>query len=54
MGYLNEKHPIDTLDLPTRARNALVQAGIMTLEKLATCEDGELLALRGFGPTSLQ
>jgi len=48
-------HPrsLDALNLPTRARNALVRAGITTLEDLLACSDVHLLALRGFGPTSL-
>ena len=46
-------YPIDTLGLSTRARNALVRAGITTVEALAARSDAELLVLRGFGPTSL-
>ena len=47
------RHPIDTLNLPTRAHNALVRAGITTPQELAVRSDLQLLALRGFGPTSL-
>jgi SNF2 family DNA or RNA helicase len=46
-------YPIDALDLPTRARNALVRAGITTLEELVARSDADLLALRGLGPTGL-
>jgi len=46
-------YPIDALNLSTRARNALVRAGITTVEDLAARSDVELLLLRGFGPTSL-
>ncbi len=46
-------YPIDVLNLPTRVRNTLVRAGITTLEDLLAHSDIELLALRGFGPTSL-
>ena len=47
------RYSIDALNLPARARNALVRAGITTLENLATRSDAELLLVRGFGPTSL-
>jgi len=53
MANLYAQHPIDALNLPTRARNALVRAGITTLENLVARSDLELLALRGFGSTSL-
>ena len=53
MADLLVAYPIDTLNLPTRARNALVRAGITMPEKLAAHSDAELLALRGFGLTSL-
>ena len=45
--------PLDVLNLPTRAHNALLRAGITTVENLAARSDTELLLLRGFGPTSL-
>jgi len=32
MADLYARHPIDALNLPARARNALVRAGITTLE----------------------
>jgi len=41
------------LNLPPRAWNALMRAGITTVEELAACSDAELLGLRGFGLTSL-
>ncbi len=44
---------IDVLGLPTRARNALLRAGITTVENLTARSDAELLRLRGFGSTSL-
>jgi len=47
------QYSIDVLHLPTRARNALVRAGITTPEELVTSSDAKLLALRSFGPTSL-
>jgi len=53
MSDISARCPIDALNLPTRARNALVQAGITTPEDVATRSDVELLALRSFGPTSL-
>ncbi len=53
MADLYARHPIDALNLPARARNALVRAGITTLEELTALSDAELLALRGFGATSL-
>jgi len=53
MSDLYAQYPIDALNLPTRARNALVRAGITTVEELAARSDEELLALRGFGPAGL-
>jgi len=53
MAGLHTRHPIDALNLPPRARNALVRAGITTLEDLVARSDVELLALRGLGSTSL-
>ena len=53
MADLYARHPIDALNLPTRTRNALVRAGITTPDDLAARGDAELLALRGFGATSL-
>ncbi len=53
MTDLRMPHSIDALNLLTRTRNALVRAGITTVEELAAHSDEELLALRGFGPTSL-
>ena len=53
MADLYAKHPIDALNLPARARNALARVGITTLEELTALSDAELLALRGFGTTSL-
>jgi len=53
MAGVNARHSIDALKLPTRAHNALVRAGITTLEALVALSDAELLALRGFGQTSL-
>jgi hypothetical protein len=47
------QYPIDEFDLPTRARNALVRAGITMPEELVARSDAELLALRGLGPTGL-
>ena len=48
------QYPIDALELSTRARNALVRAGLTTPEDLVALSDLELLALRGFGPASLE
>jgi SNF2 family DNA or RNA helicase len=53
MAERHAPYPIDALELPTRARNALVRAGITTPEELVGRSDLELLALREFGPTSL-
>jgi len=53
MADLHTQYPVDTLNLPTRARNALARAGITTPEGLAARSDAELLRLRGFGATSL-
>ncbi|MBN1178233.1 MAG: ATP-dependent helicase [Anaerolineae bacterium] len=44
---------IDVLDLPTRAFNALMRAGIVTLADLRSCSDVDLLRMRGFGMTTL-
>jgi SNF2 family DNA or RNA helicase len=44
---------IDELQLPARTRNALVRAGVTSLERLASLSDGELLALRGVGVTAV-
>jgi len=46
-------YSIDALNLPTRVRNTLVRAGVTAVEELADLSDAELLALRGFGSTSL-
>ncbi|HET89989.1 MAG TPA: hypothetical protein ENN99_04500, partial [Chloroflexi bacterium] len=53
MADLYQQYPIDALNLPARARNALVRAGIITPEKLATRSEDDLLAIRSFGATSL-
>ena len=53
MANLYTRYPIDALNLPTRARNALVLAGLTTPEEVAVRTDAELLALRGFGSSSL-
>ncbi len=53
MADLYLQYPIDALNLPTRARNALVRAGIITPDELATRSDENLLAIRGLGATSL-
>jgi SNF2 family DNA or RNA helicase len=47
-------HPIDLLDLPSRARNVLLEAGLKTPEDLMRRSDEELLALYGFGQGSLR
>jgi len=47
-------YPIDLLDLPTRARNALVEAGLTTPQDLMRRSDEELLAIHGIGPASLK
>jgi len=47
------RYPIDELNLPTRARNALVRGGVTSVEDLVAMSDADLLALRGFGATSL-
>jgi SNF2 family DNA or RNA helicase len=53
MTNLRTPYPIDALNLPARARNALVRAGVKTPEDVDARSDLELLALRGFGPKSL-
>jgi hypothetical protein len=40
-------------NLTTRARNALIDAGLLTLGAVAEKSDGELLRLPNFGSTSL-
>ena len=61
-GYLAEEGavlslPLETLDLPTRVYNALMEGGIETvgdaLEKLSVGEGEELLAVPNFGQKSL-
>jgi SNF2 family DNA or RNA helicase len=54
MADLRGIYPIDSLELSIRARNALVRAGLTTPSDLAERSDEELLALRGFGPGSLE
>lgn len=49
-----EPTPIDTLLLSTRTHNGLVRAGIQNLQELVSYEAHELLAIRGFGTTSLE
>ena len=53
MADWHNRFTIDALNLPSRVRNALVRAGITTLEDLAALDDYELLTIRGFGMTSL-
>ena len=53
MAGKHQRYSIDALGLPTRARNALVRAGLTSVEDLVARSDLELLALRGFGPTGL-
>ncbi len=61
-GYLAEEGavlslPLETLELPTRVYNALIEGGIETvgdaLEKLSVGEGEELLAVPNFGQKSL-
>ncbi len=47
-------YPIDLLDLPPRARNALLTEGISTPEDLRRRGDAELLSIYGIGPVSLK
>jgi SNF2 family DNA or RNA helicase len=47
------RYTIDALNLPSRARNALVRAGITALEDLVALGDADLLTIHGFGSTSL-
>ena len=47
-------YPIDLLDLSTRARNVLVEAGLTTPEDMKRHSDEELLDLYGFGSASLR
>ncbi len=54
---MTEEHtiyPIDLLDLSTRARNVLVEAGLTTPEDVKRRSDEELLDLYGFGTVSLR
>ena len=53
MANRHTRYPIDELNLPTRARNALVRAGLTTPGELAARSDADLLAVRGFGATGL-
>lgn len=47
--------PIDALpEMSIQARTTLSNAGIRTLEQAAELSDADLLALKGFGPSSLQ
>jgi len=46
--------PIAELDLPSRVVGALEGAGLDTAQKVAKSTDEELLAIRGFGPKSLE
>jgi large subunit ribosomal protein L21 len=45
---------IAELDLPSRVVGALEGAGLDTAQKVAKSTDEELLAIRGFGPKSLE
>ncbi len=44
---------ISELALPARARNALLRAGIVTLEEAIEWSDRDLLSLPNFGPASV-
>lgn len=44
---------LEELSLPKRAYNALVRAGIRTLQDAAEWSDRDLLSLPHFGPTSV-
>lgn len=44
---------IAELSLPARARNALLRAGIRTLQDAAEWSDRDLLSLPHFGPASV-
>src|SRR5262249_33800731 len=46
--------PIDDLKLPPRAASSLRREGITTVGQLATKTEGELLAIDGIGPASVQ
>jgi carbon monoxide dehydrogenase subunit G len=46
--------PIDDLKLPPRATSSLRREGITTVGQLATKTEGELLAIDGIGPASVQ
>ena len=54
-GVMGQKMPvaIEALSLPKRATNALVRAGIRTLQDAAEWSDRDLLSLPHFGPTSV-
>lgn len=51
----NKRKPSDGFlsSLPAPARRALENKGITTLKKLASYTEKEILALHGFGPSSL-
>src|SRR5215510_4433739 len=46
--------PVDDLKLPPRAASSLRREGITTVGQLATKTEGELLAIDGIGPASVQ
>lgn len=48
-----EEHEIDSLGLPTRVRNALVTAGVTTLEQLRGQSDATLKTVKGLGPKGI-
>ena len=50
---LSSGRSLVTIDLPMRARNALLRNGIRTLEEAAEWSDRALLSLPNFGPTSV-
>ena len=45
--------PIEALDLPVRTYNCLTRAGLRRVSDVAALTDGQLLALRNFGPACL-
>ena len=47
------EHEIDKLELSSRTRNSLVEAGITTIADLRKKTDSQLAEIRGLGPKSL-
>jgi N utilization substance protein A len=48
------EHEIDKLELSSRSRNSLVEAGITTIKDLKSKSEDELSEIRGLGPKGLE